>query len=105
MFVRSLRLDSIVLGAALGLLAVALPLLLVEDPSTLAITVHVAVGWSFVAAGAIAWARRPDNRTGLLMTLTGLVWFARDVSWWKAALPVHLSDLALWGFLAASFLE
>src|SRR5262249_51628844 len=96
----SLRVESVVLGLALGLVAIALPLLLAEDPSALAITVHTAVGWSFVAAGAIAWARRPENKTGLLMTLTGLVWFGRNFSWWDAALPIHLSDLALWGFLA-----
>ena len=40
----SLRVESVVLGLALGLVAIALPLLLAEDPSALAITVHTAVG-------------------------------------------------------------
>jgi signal transduction histidine kinase len=33
------------------------------------------VGWSFIAAGLIAWWRRPQNRVGALMTLVGFTWF------------------------------
>jgi hypothetical protein len=33
---------------------------------TLALT--LAVGWSFAGLGAVAWARWPSSRTGLLMT-------------------------------------
>jgi signal transduction histidine kinase len=33
------------------------------------------VGWGFVGAGLFAWARRPDNRVGTLMTATGFAWF------------------------------
>ena len=32
----------------------------------------VALAWGFVGVGAFAWVRRPDNRTGLLMTLVGV---------------------------------
>ena len=32
------------------------------------------VGPSFIACGLVAWQRRPDTRTGLLMTLTGFVY-------------------------------
>ena len=32
-------------------------------------------GWSFIAAGLIARARRPRNRTGLLMIAVGFSWF------------------------------
>ncbi len=32
----------------------------------------VALGWGFVAVGSYARLRRPDNRTGALMTLVGL---------------------------------
>jgi PAS domain S-box-containing protein len=35
----------------------------------------VPIGLTFIAGGLIACARRPDNRTGLLMVLTGFVWF------------------------------
>ena len=34
--------------------------------------VLVGVSWSFVAAGLVAWSRRPDNRTGALMVAVGL---------------------------------
>jgi len=32
-------------------------------------------GWTFMAAGAIAWARRPDNRIGPLLLAIGFTWF------------------------------
>src|SRR3954469_4274844 len=31
----------------------------------------VALAWGFVAVGSFAWLRRPDNRTGALMTIVG----------------------------------
>src|SRR4051794_37587819 len=31
----------------------------------------VAIGWSFVAVGCYAWARRPDNRCGPLLATFG----------------------------------
>jgi PAS domain S-box-containing protein len=34
------------------------------------------VGWSFVIAGLIAQTRRPENRTGILLTLVGFTFFA-----------------------------
>ena len=34
------------------------------------------VGASFVACGLVAWRRRPDNHSGLLMTATGFALFA-----------------------------
>jgi class 3 adenylate cyclase len=33
-------------------------------------------GLAFVAAGAVAWRRRPEVRTGSLLTLCGAIWFA-----------------------------
>jgi signal transduction histidine kinase len=64
----------------LGIYAVSIAIW-VPDSLTLPAPVHVAVGWSFVGAGTVAWLRRPDNRTGLLMTVTGVVWFGRDFDW------------------------
>ena len=32
----------------------------------------ITLAWGFVAVGSFAWLRRPDNRTGLLMTLLGV---------------------------------
>jgi signal transduction histidine kinase len=34
----------------------------------------VGVSWSFVAAGLVAWRRRPDNHTGALMAAVGLAY-------------------------------
>ena len=34
-----------------------------------------AVGWSFIGTGLYAWRRRPESRTGALMTLLGFAWF------------------------------
>jgi signal transduction histidine kinase len=33
----------------------------------------VAIGWSFVASGLVAWARRPENVIGRVMVLAGLL--------------------------------
>jgi signal transduction histidine kinase len=41
------------------------------------LALNLAVGWSFVGIGAVARARRPDNRTGLLMVVLGFAFFAR----------------------------
>ena len=66
----------------------------------LPIPVDVAVGTSFLAAGAVAWRRRPEHRTGLLMLLSGLAWFGRDFARWDADIPIRLGELSLNVFLA-----
>jgi DNA-binding CsgD family transcriptional regulator len=66
----------------------------------LPIPVDLAVGTSFLAAGAVAWRRRPENRTGLLMLLSGLVWFGRDFARWNADITTRLGELSLNVFLA-----
>ena len=38
--------------------------------------VNRSVGGSFIACGLIAWQRRPDSRTGPLMTLTGFLYLS-----------------------------
>jgi signal transduction histidine kinase len=35
----------------------------------------LAVGWTFIGCGLVAWARRPASRTGPLMAATGFSWF------------------------------
>jgi DNA-binding NarL/FixJ family response regulator len=93
------RLALAALGAVLGLFAIGLAL---REPEalTLPVPVHVAIGWSFVAAGAVALRERPENRVGLLMTLTGIAWFGRDLDWFDSALAEHASELSLNLFLA-----
>jgi hypothetical protein len=66
----------------------------------LPIPVDVVVGATFLATGSVAWRRRPENRTGLLMVLSGLAWFCRDFARWDADIPIRLGELSLNVFLA-----
>jgi hypothetical protein len=74
------------LGLALGVYVVGLAILepgLLTSPAP----VHVAIGWSFVAAGLVASRQRPENRLGLLMILSGVLWFRRDFDWFDSWTP------------------
>ena len=98
---RALRLGLGGLAAIVGLVALALAVSGREPPDfLLPIPIELAIGWSFVGAGLIGWARRPDNRTGLLMTLAGVVWFGRQLEWLDTALASHLSHVSVNLFLA-----
>jgi len=46
----------------------------------------VAAGWTFVAAGLVAWARRPANRLGWLMVATGFALLAHQLRYSHDAL-------------------
>ena len=41
------------------------------------LVLNLAVGWSFIGVGLMAWSRRPDHHTGLLMVLFGFAWLLR----------------------------
>jgi signal transduction histidine kinase len=64
-------------GAAFVFGLVDLALILTSDfapvPEVFAV-LGLIIGWGFVGAGLFAWARRPDNRVGMLMTATGFAW-------------------------------
>ena len=59
--------------------------------------VEVAVGWSFVGVGLIAWWRRPDDRSGVLMVLLGFAWLLRLIGAvatpWASAVGIILGSL------------
>src|SRR4051794_34725580 len=93
------RLSLAALGAACGLFAIGIAIR-EPDALTLPVPVHVAIGWSFVAAGFVAWRQRPENRMGLLMTLAGIAWFGRDLDWFDSSAAEHASELSLNLFLA-----
>jgi signal transduction histidine kinase len=96
-----LRPTVALLAGAVGLAAPGLAATHPEEPGfLLPIPVELAIGWSFVGAGLVGWARRPDNRTGLLMTVTGLVWFGRELEWLDTSLASHLSHVSMNLFLA-----
>ena len=58
-------------------------------------------GWVFISCGLIGWARRPESRSGSLLTATGFAWFAGNfvgvpglVGWLAAhALFLHRGTL------------
>jgi signal transduction histidine kinase len=57
----------------------------------------LAVGWALIGCGLVAWERRPQSRTGLLMAATGFTWFLGNFSnvgmaalAWAAAHLVYL---------------
>jgi signal transduction histidine kinase len=71
---RMLAASALLAGVeAVGIVLARLSL---TQTSAAVILVSAAVGLSFVAAGLIAWDRRPANRMGPLMILTGLLWNA-----------------------------
>jgi signal transduction histidine kinase len=45
----------------------------VREASSLDVTLVLVVGWSFVAAGLVAWRLRPENRIGPAMVVTGFL--------------------------------
>jgi signal transduction histidine kinase len=69
---------------ALGLAAVAIgggetALLLAatrQGLSPVELILSLVAGWSFIGLGLVAWARRPENRTGPLMVLVGVTFLA-----------------------------
>ena len=98
---QAFRIGFVGLAGSVGLVVLALAASGRAQPGfLLPIPVELAIGWSFVSAGLIGWARRPDNGTGLLMTLTGLVWFGRQLEWLDTPLASHLSHVSANLFLA-----
>jgi signal transduction histidine kinase len=74
---RWLRLALALAALAAGLVNLALIVRAGDAPprSLLYLVIAiVGVSWSFVAAGLVAWRRRPDNHTGALMVAVGLAY-------------------------------
>jgi signal transduction histidine kinase len=71
-------------GAALGIAAYQAQTNALNSPHAVA---QVAVGWAYVLAGLVAWARRPANRMGPLLLLTGFALLARQLRYSDEALP------------------
>ncbi|WP_370947484.1 sensor histidine kinase [Amycolatopsis sp. cg5] len=68
---------TLAFGVTLGFLAVIIK---TSDPnhSALDTALSTTTGFLYLGAGATAYARRPSNRIGLLMTLVGLLFFTED---------------------------
>ena len=65
----------VTVGFAAGGVAFALTNDHDADRGLFGLALAVLVGLAFVSAGIVAARRRPENRTGTLMILTGLTWF------------------------------
>ena len=68
----------VVAGAALGIAAYHVQVHDLHSPADRA-AATVAVAWSFLAAGLVAWARRPSNLVGPLMLAAGFALLARQL--------------------------
>jgi signal transduction histidine kinase len=73
---RLLAFALLAAGAALGVGAYYAQINALNRPHAAA---QVAVGWAYLVAGLIAWDRRPGNRMGRLMVLTGFALLARQL--------------------------
>jgi signal transduction histidine kinase len=80
---RRLALALLLAGAALGVAAYYAQTSALNRPHAAA---QVAVGWAYLVAGLIAWDRRPANRMGRLMVLTGFALLARQLRYGDNAL-------------------
>jgi signal transduction histidine kinase len=93
---RSGRIAILLAGLVVG---AGVTLVLVPDevlPSNvLGLLLGLVIGWSFMGAGVVAWARRPGNRTGPLMVLVGFLWFIGRLYW--ASQPL-LHEIGEWTF-------
>ncbi|HEX5896307.1 MAG TPA: ATP-binding protein [Thermoleophilaceae bacterium] len=51
----------------------------------------LAVGWTLIACGLLAWSRRPNSHSGALLAASGFAWFAANFS--DQALYLHRGPL------------
>jgi signal transduction histidine kinase len=99
---RRLRLAITLAALAAGLVNLVLLVRAGPDrPRPLAYLLIVAIGvsWSFVGAGLVAWARRPANRTGVLMVSVGLSYALYGLLLNGVVLVATPAAFALWYLL------
>ena len=97
------RVHLAVLGAAVALTAAALYLTFTsnhEETPWLVAATHLVAVWSFIVSGLVAWARRPDNRFGLLLTAVGFAWMLGALSESNRSIPFTLGWILGATFLA-----
>jgi signal transduction histidine kinase len=79
---RASRLALLVAGLALGLVSLAIargePAYSLAGTAPAAWAAGLLAGWSLIAAGLGAWARRPGSRFGPLVAAAGVAWFLAE---------------------------
>jgi signal transduction histidine kinase len=53
-------------------------------------------GWSLIGCGLVAWSRRPESRSGMLMAASGFAWFAANFATTGVGTIAWLSAHALY---------
>jgi len=101
---RFVRLALWLVGVVFGIGAVAPTLFGAGgdglDASTL---LYLLVGWSFIASGLVGWARRPENRVGVLMVAVGFLWFMPELLAQSASHLVFTIGVWSWNAWAVVF--
>src|ERR1700733_6903547 len=63
------------------------------SPQPIYITTTALVGISYLAAGVVAWHRRPGERTGLLFMIVAVTWFLPALTNLRSPVPFLLGNL------------
>ena len=71
----------------------------VRHASPADVALVLAVGWSFVWSGLIAWRLRPDNPTGPVMVATGLLRFGEALFWSQDPAVFTIGHIFSYGYL------
>jgi len=64
-----------------------------SSPQPIYITTTALVGISYLAAGVVAWQRRPSERTGLLFMIVAVTWFLPALTNIRSAVPFLVGNL------------
>ncbi|HEU5304449.1 MAG TPA: hypothetical protein VFU40_07390, partial [Gemmatimonadales bacterium] len=78
--IRSILLSTAALAAGVAVARVMLTNS-VRHATWVEVALVLALGWSFIASGLIAWRHRPENRIGPVMILTGVLRFVGALRW------------------------
>jgi PAS domain S-box-containing protein len=101
------RTQLAVLGAALAITAGGVYLAFTsdhEENAAFVVAGNLVAAWSFIGSGLVAWARRPENRFGVLLTAVGLAWFVGALSESNHSIPFTIGS-AFGGLFVAVFLH
>jgi signal transduction histidine kinase len=71
-----------------------------RHPTVVDVALPLAVGWSFIASGLVAWRYRPDNAIGPAMVATGLLRFSAALFWSQHAVAFTIGHAFSYAYLA-----